>query len=233
MALSSTIHGVHMADLQTGMVLAGAVTSRSGVLLVNPGQEITDGLLTRLRNFAALEDGVAEPLMVQPDASRSPPACLLTPPPADRVGRRGCPADSRRPVARPGAARRPGRARPPRSGGPAPRRRTRPRPVAGSPGRSCAAAASTTGAGRPQKFSRSAPTRHVGQADRGDLGVRQREAGLRATTVTAPANAARLDGRQRQLPDLVQQAGGERVALPVRARRRAGGRRARSRSSAW
>jgi response regulator RpfG family c-di-GMP phosphodiesterase len=65
LALSDSIHGVHMADLQTGMVLAAAVTSRSGVLLVNPGQEITDGLLTRLRNFAALEDGVAEPLLVQ------------------------------------------------------------------------------------------------------------------------------------------------------------------------
>jgi response regulator RpfG family c-di-GMP phosphodiesterase len=63
--LSNSIHGVHMADLQTGMVLAAPVTSRSGVLLVNPGQEINEGLLTRLRNFAALEDGVAEPLMVR------------------------------------------------------------------------------------------------------------------------------------------------------------------------
>jgi hypothetical protein len=53
-----------LADLQFGMVLATAATSRSGVLLVNPGQEITPGLLTRLENFAALEDGVAEPLMV-------------------------------------------------------------------------------------------------------------------------------------------------------------------------
>jgi hypothetical protein len=51
-------------DLQCGMVLAAAATSRTGVLLVNPGQEITAGLLTRLENFAALEDGVAEPLMV-------------------------------------------------------------------------------------------------------------------------------------------------------------------------
>jgi hypothetical protein len=65
MALSNAIHGVHMTDLQTGMVLAAPVTSRSGVLLVNPGQEINEGLLTRLRNFAALEDGVAEPLMVR------------------------------------------------------------------------------------------------------------------------------------------------------------------------
>jgi response regulator RpfG family c-di-GMP phosphodiesterase len=59
-----SVRGVMLADLQFGMVLATAATSRSGVLLVNPGQEITPGLLTRLENFAALEDGVAEPLMV-------------------------------------------------------------------------------------------------------------------------------------------------------------------------
>lgn len=64
-ALSEAIHGVHMADLQIGMVLAAPVTSRSGVLLVNPGQEISEGLLIRLRNFAALEDGVSEPLLVR------------------------------------------------------------------------------------------------------------------------------------------------------------------------
>ena len=64
MTLSELIHGVHMADLQIGMILAAPVASRSGVLLVSPGQVITEGLLTRLRNFAALEDGVTEPLMV-------------------------------------------------------------------------------------------------------------------------------------------------------------------------
>jgi response regulator RpfG family c-di-GMP phosphodiesterase len=58
------VRGVMLDDLQCGMVLAAAATSRTGVLLVNPGQEITAGLLTRLENFAALEDGVAEPLMV-------------------------------------------------------------------------------------------------------------------------------------------------------------------------
>jgi response regulator RpfG family c-di-GMP phosphodiesterase len=72
MAVSQSIRGVHMEDLRTGMVLAAAVTSRSGVLLVNPGQEITAGLLTRLHNFAELEDGVAEPLLVQMAASPSP-----------------------------------------------------------------------------------------------------------------------------------------------------------------
>jgi response regulator RpfG family c-di-GMP phosphodiesterase len=59
-----SVRGVMLADLQCGMVLAAAATSRSDVLLVSAGQEITASLLTRLRNFAALEDGVAEPLMV-------------------------------------------------------------------------------------------------------------------------------------------------------------------------
>jgi hypothetical protein len=63
-ATAEAIRGVLLADLQSGMVLAAAVRSRSDVLLVNAGQEVTVGLLTRLRNFAALEDGVAEPVMV-------------------------------------------------------------------------------------------------------------------------------------------------------------------------
>jgi response regulator RpfG family c-di-GMP phosphodiesterase len=58
------VRGVMLADLECGMVLAASVTSKSDVLLVNAGQEITVSLITRLRNFAALEDGVAEPLMV-------------------------------------------------------------------------------------------------------------------------------------------------------------------------
>jgi hypothetical protein len=55
-----------MADLRIGMVLAAAVRSGTGTLLVNPGQEVTPSLVSRLRNFATLEDGVAEPLMVYP-----------------------------------------------------------------------------------------------------------------------------------------------------------------------
>ncbi|WP_051798527.1 HD domain-containing phosphohydrolase [Catenuloplanes japonicus] len=58
------VRGVTMAELQIGMVLAAPVTSLSGVLLVGGGPEVSAGLLTRLRNFAELEDGVAEPLMV-------------------------------------------------------------------------------------------------------------------------------------------------------------------------
>jgi response regulator RpfG family c-di-GMP phosphodiesterase len=70
-ATAEAIRGVLLADLQSGMVLAAAVRSRSDVLLVNAGQEVTVGLMTRLRNFAALEDGVAEPLMVLDEAGVS------------------------------------------------------------------------------------------------------------------------------------------------------------------
>jgi len=66
-ATTESIRGVMLNDLQSGMVLAAAVRSKSDVLLVNAGQEVTVGLITRLRNFAALEDGVAEPLMVLDD----------------------------------------------------------------------------------------------------------------------------------------------------------------------
>jgi response regulator RpfG family c-di-GMP phosphodiesterase len=65
---ASAIRGVMLAELKAGMVLAAPVRSLSGVLLVNAGQEVTVGLLTRLRNFAALEDGVAEPLMILDEA---------------------------------------------------------------------------------------------------------------------------------------------------------------------
>jgi response regulator RpfG family c-di-GMP phosphodiesterase len=70
-ALAGSVQGVMLAELRSGMVLAAPVTSRSNVLLVNPGQEVTVGLITRLRNFAALEDGVAEPLMVLDPAGLS------------------------------------------------------------------------------------------------------------------------------------------------------------------
>jgi response regulator RpfG family c-di-GMP phosphodiesterase len=78
-ASAEEIRGVMLVDLQSGMVLAAAVRSKSDVLLVNAGQEVTVGLITRLRNFAALEDGVAEPLMVLDEAgvsAESAPAAI-------------------------------------------------------------------------------------------------------------------------------------------------------------
>jgi response regulator RpfG family c-di-GMP phosphodiesterase len=70
-AAARSVRGVPLAELTSGMVLAAPVTSRSEVLLVSAGQEVTVGLISRLRNFAELEDGVAEPLMVQESAGLS------------------------------------------------------------------------------------------------------------------------------------------------------------------
>jgi response regulator RpfG family c-di-GMP phosphodiesterase len=59
------VHGVLLAELCQGMILATDVTNLHGVLLVKGGQEVTASLITRLKNFAAVEEeGVAEPLMV-------------------------------------------------------------------------------------------------------------------------------------------------------------------------
>ncbi|MFI7600085.1 HD domain-containing phosphohydrolase [Actinoplanes sp. NPDC049681] len=59
-----TVRSVMLGELRSGMVLAAPVTSKSNVRLVSAGQEVSVSLMTRLRNFAALEDGVAEPLMI-------------------------------------------------------------------------------------------------------------------------------------------------------------------------
>ncbi|MEV6493172.1 HD domain-containing phosphohydrolase [Actinoplanes sp. NPDC051633] len=63
---STAVSAVALADLRIGMVLAAPVRSGTGTLLVNPGQEVTTSLMSRLRNFATLDDGVAEPVMVYP-----------------------------------------------------------------------------------------------------------------------------------------------------------------------
>jgi response regulator RpfG family c-di-GMP phosphodiesterase len=60
-----TVAAVALADLRIGMVLAAAVHSGAGTLLVNMGQEVTETLMSRLHTFASLEEGVAEPLMVR------------------------------------------------------------------------------------------------------------------------------------------------------------------------
>ncbi|GLY92946.1 HD domain-containing phosphohydrolase [Actinoplanes sp. NBRC 103695] len=57
---------VTLGDVAIGMVLAADVCSGNGTLLVNAGQEMTVSLMSRLRNFAALEGGIAEPLIVYP-----------------------------------------------------------------------------------------------------------------------------------------------------------------------
>jgi response regulator RpfG family c-di-GMP phosphodiesterase len=60
-----TVVAVALADLRIGMVLAAAVHSGAGTLLVNIDQEVTESLMSRLHTFASLDEGVAEPLMVR------------------------------------------------------------------------------------------------------------------------------------------------------------------------
>jgi response regulator RpfG family c-di-GMP phosphodiesterase len=64
LAEAEPIRGVMLAHLQPGMVLARSVTSLTRVRLVDAGQEVTVSLIARLHNFADLDDGVAEPIMV-------------------------------------------------------------------------------------------------------------------------------------------------------------------------
>lgn len=58
------ICSIRIAQLRTGMVLHSDVHSRTGVLLLGQGQEITPSVIARLRGFAASAAGVAEPLSV-------------------------------------------------------------------------------------------------------------------------------------------------------------------------
>ncbi|MDQ1646139.1 MAG: hypothetical protein QOJ50_2323 [Cryptosporangiaceae bacterium] len=55
---------VTIANLEPGMVLEAELHTRTGVLLVKRGHEITPSLLTRIRNYASMDAGVAEPVPV-------------------------------------------------------------------------------------------------------------------------------------------------------------------------
>jgi response regulator RpfG family c-di-GMP phosphodiesterase len=62
--VADTVVPVMIDDIETGMVLAAPVMSRAGVLLIKADHEFTVSFMARVHNFAALEDGVAEPLMI-------------------------------------------------------------------------------------------------------------------------------------------------------------------------
>jgi FixJ family two-component response regulator len=67
---------LELRDVQTGMVLASDVKSRTGMLLVTQGQRVTQQLLERLRNFDA-RVGVIGPLLCEVangHASARPPS---------------------------------------------------------------------------------------------------------------------------------------------------------------
>ena len=58
------IVSIRIAQLRVGMVLNADVRSRTGLLLLGKGQEITPSVIARLCSFAASPAGVAEPLTV-------------------------------------------------------------------------------------------------------------------------------------------------------------------------
>lgn len=59
----SEVHEMKLAALRPGMIFAEDVRARAGGLLVARGQEVTEGLLERMRNFSA-SLGVREPIRV-------------------------------------------------------------------------------------------------------------------------------------------------------------------------
>ena len=76
LVLARSVHrSVGLLSLQTGMILVEDVRTTAGALLIAKGHEVSDGLLVRLRNFAATV-GVKEPLMVSrgpDDEEEAPP----------------------------------------------------------------------------------------------------------------------------------------------------------------
>jgi response regulator RpfG family c-di-GMP phosphodiesterase len=56
---------IRIAELKPGMILAQDVRTMAGVLLTARGQEATPSLCGRLRNFARMGKGIAEPIKVQ------------------------------------------------------------------------------------------------------------------------------------------------------------------------
>lgn len=62
-AAAQKIRSIQVVDLTLGMVLAEDVRTRTGLLLVGKGQEVTDLVLTRLRGYARTP-GIKEPFKV-------------------------------------------------------------------------------------------------------------------------------------------------------------------------
>jgi hypothetical protein len=64
-AAPETVHAreLSLRDVQPGMIFASDVTTRAGVLLIARGQEVTESLVERIRNFSGAL-GVREPVRV-------------------------------------------------------------------------------------------------------------------------------------------------------------------------
>lgn len=78
LVLARSAHrAVGLQSLQAGMVLAEDVRTNAGALLIAKGHEVSEGLMVRLRNFAATV-GVKEPLLVSRTAEDEEDPALRT-----------------------------------------------------------------------------------------------------------------------------------------------------------
>jgi response regulator RpfG family c-di-GMP phosphodiesterase len=73
------VRELSLAEVTAGMLFAEDVKSSKGVLLISRGQEVTPGLLERVRNFS-FEQGVREPLrMIERQGASAAPEKVLSP----------------------------------------------------------------------------------------------------------------------------------------------------------
>lgn len=68
-AQGQTVLNVKIDEIRCGMILAQDVMTKSEMLLVSRGQEVTEGLLARLKNFAT-HPGIREPLQIYGNAAQ-------------------------------------------------------------------------------------------------------------------------------------------------------------------
>jgi hypothetical protein len=78
--MPETVHVRELAlcDVQPGMIFVSDVTTRTGVLLIPRGQEVTESLVERIRNFSGAL-GVREPVRVVIGAGRAQPSAAAAP----------------------------------------------------------------------------------------------------------------------------------------------------------
>ena len=59
------IRSIKLAELETGMILDESILDSNRVLVVTEGQEVTESLLARLKNFSASGRAISEPIRVR------------------------------------------------------------------------------------------------------------------------------------------------------------------------
>jgi hypothetical protein len=65
----SVVKELSLDAIRPGMILVDDLTTRTGLLLMARGQEVTVGMLAKIRNFSP-SMGVKEPIRIRPNESR-------------------------------------------------------------------------------------------------------------------------------------------------------------------